>query len=331
MANKKILQSENYQNIWITKIDNSLIIDFKRLEGGVSSDVFKVKTKKKLYCIKRSLPKLRVKKEWLADTKRIKFEYLWLKHCKKIIPNSIPNVYKFSSKNHYLILEYLNENKYKNLKEEFLRKKIDYKIIIKISKDLFKIHKNSTSKNIKKKFSDNSKNFYDLRLDAYFNEVARVHPKLNVKIKKITNNYKINSSTLIHGDFSPKNMLVYNKTIKYIDAETCNYGDPAFDLVYFANHLLIKSIHIPQKKHHFINSYKIFFDTYLGSLELSKRNIFFERCVEMIPIMLLARVDGKSPVEYITKENKKNKIRLLAFKLIENSPKSLNALIKIIK
>ena len=330
MANKKILKSKNYENIWIRKIDNNPIIDFKRLEGGVSSDVFKVKTKKKIYCLKRSLPKLRVEKEWFVDTKRIKYEYLWLKHCKKIIPNSIPNVYKFNNKKNYLILEYLNENKYKNLKTEFLRKKINLKIITKISKDLFKIHKNSTGKNIKERFFNNSKNFYDLRLDAYFREVARVYPELNKKITKIIDNYKINSSTLIHGDFSPKNMLVYNKTIKYIDAETCNYGDPAFDLVFFANHLLIKSIHMPEKKNHFINSYKIFFDTYLNSLELSKRSIFLKRCIEMAPMMLLARIDGKSPVEYIAKKQK-NKIRLLAFELIENSPKSLDELIKIIR
>lgn len=331
MANKSFKKLNNNKEFWINKIDNNPIINFTKLEGGVSSDVYKVETKTKLYCVKRSLPKLRVKKEWFADTKRLKYEYLWLKHCKKIIPQSIPDIYQFSARKDFLVLEYLNEKNYKNFKSMLLNKKIDLKIIIKISKDLFKIHKNSSNKYVKKIFSNNAKNFYDLRLDAYFNEVARVYPKLKNKINNIIKSYKENSSTLVHGDFSPKNMLVYNKTIKYIDAETCNYGDPAFDVVYFANHLLIKSIHIPLKERKFINCYEVFFNTYLNSLKATQKIKFFKRCVKMIPIMLLARVDGKSPVEYITKKKIKKKIRLLAFKLINDPPESLEKMIKILK
>ena len=331
MANKNTTKLNKYKDLWINKIGKEFIIEAIKLEGGVSSDVFKVKTKKNIYCIKRSLPKLRVKKEWLADPKRLKYEYLWLKHCKKIIPKSIPKIYKFSSKKDFLILEYLDEKKYKNYKTELFKNKIDVKIISKISKDLFKIHKHSSSKSIKKIFYKNSKNFYDLRLDAYFNEVARVHPELNIKVKKIIRSYNKNSSTLVHGDFSPKNMLIFKKNIKYIDAETCNYGDPAFDVVFFTNHLLIKSIHIPLKQSEFIKCYKNFFNTYLKLINKNERQKFFKRCIEMIPIMLMARIDGKSPVEYIKKKSIKNKIRLLAFKMINKPPVTLDNLIKYIK
>ena len=72
--------------LWINEINNEKIIDYKRLKGGVSSQVYRVKTNKKIYCVKRSLSKLLVKKDWFADTKRLRYEYLWLKHCKNIIP-----------------------------------------------------------------------------------------------------------------------------------------------------------------------------------------------------------------------------------------------------
>ena len=329
MGNNKTTKSNNkFEKIWINKINNESIINFSMLDGGVSSEVYKVTTKSKIYCIKRSLSKLLVKKDWYADTKRLKYEYLWLKHCSKIIPNNIPKIYKFSSKLDILILEFLDEKKYETLKSKLLNKNIDKKIFVKISKDLFKIHKNSSNDIIKKMFTKNSKNFYDLRLDAYFNEVGRVYPFLNNKIKKIIKDYKKNSSTLVHGDFSPKNMLIYKKNIKYIDAETCNFGDPVFDVVFFSNHLLIKSIHIPNKKKQFIEAYKIFFQTYIKSIKLYHRENFMNRSIEMIPIMLLARIDGKSPVEYITKKNIKNKIRSLSFKLLSNPPTSLKNLLK---
>lgn len=322
---------ENKQKIWINRINNEEIIKYTKLDGGVSSDVYKVKTKSKYFCIKRSLPKLKVEKEWFADTKRLKYEYLWLKYCKKIIPNSIPKIYEFNEKKDYLILEYLDDNKYVNLKSILLKKNININIINKISKNLFKIHDKSSNRYIKKIFTGNNKNFYDLRLDAYFNEVARVHPILKKVIKNIIQSYKKNSSTLVHGDFSPKNMLIYNKTIKYIDAETCNFGDPAFDVVYFANHLMIKSIHMPARKNIFLKYYKIFFTTYLNNLKNSERDFFYDRCIKMIPIMLLARIDGKSPVEYIIKKSIKNKIRKISFRLIKHPPKSINNLIELIK
>ena len=320
--------NKNIKDFWIKKINNQSIISFEELKGGVSSDVYKVKTSENTYCVKRSVPKLRVKKEWYADTKRLKYEFFWLSHCKKIIPNRIPYVYNFIQKKDYLILEYFNNKKFDTLKSHLLNKKIEKKIIIKISKDLFKIHKESSTNTIKKKFINNSKNFYDLRLDAYFNELARVYPKLKKKVKNVLISYEKNSSTLVHGDFSPKNILVSDNKIKYIDAETSNFGDPAFDVVFFSNHLLIKSIFIPSKKKEFINCYKKFFYTYLSSLKKSDKPNFFNRCAIMIPLMLLARIDGKSPVEYIVKDKIKNKIRLLSFRLIKETPNNLENLIK---
>ena len=250
--------------LWINEINNEKIIDYKRLKGGVSSQVYRVKTNKKIYCVKRSLSKLLVKKDWFADTKRLKYEYYWLRHCKKIIPKSIPNILQFNAKKDFLILEYLDEKKYDTLKSHLLKKDINLKIIKKISKDIFKIHKESSGLKIKKKFKDNFKNFYDLRLDAYFNEVGRVYPKLKLNIKHIIKSYKKNSSTLVHGDFSPKNILIYKNNVKYIDAETSNYGDPVFDIVFFSNHLLIKSIHMPYMKDKFLKAYIIFIKTYLS-------------------------------------------------------------------
>ena len=316
--------------LWINKINNEKIIDFKRLEGGVSSEVYKVKTKKNFYCLKRSLSKLLVEKEWFADTKRLKYEYYWLIHCKKIIPRSIPKVFQFSSKNDFLILEYLDEKKYNTLKSKLLKKIVNLKIIKKISKDIYKIHNESSNSKTKKKFDENFKNFYDLRLDAYFNEVGRVYPNLKIKIKNIIRSYRENSSTLVHGDFSPKNILVYKNNVKYIDAETCNYGDPVFDVVFFLNHLLIKSIHMPQMKKKILEAYKIFFDTYIKLIKKNQREGFINRYLEMMPIMLLARVDGKSPVEYIKKKIVKNKIKLLSFTLMDKKLKTIEQIIKIV-
>ena len=83
--------------LWLERINQEKIIEYKRLEGGVSSEVYKVITKKNIYCIKRSLNKLLVKKEWIVDQKRIYFEYLWLNHCRKILKhNTVKSIWRTS-------------------------------------------------------------------------------------------------------------------------------------------------------------------------------------------------------------------------------------------
>jgi len=316
--------------LWLKYFKNEKITSYKKLKGGVSSEVYKIKTSKNIYCIKRSLKKLLVKKDWYADTSRIKYEYLWLKHCKNFIPNSVPKLYYYNDKEKYFSLEYFDERKFRTLKELFFKRLINKDVIKKISLDLQTIHLKSANIPTKKIFSNNNKNFYDLRLDAYFNEIGRVHVNLQNHVRLINKNYYKFSTTLVHGDFSPKNILVNNKTIKIIDAETCNFGDPVFDLVFFTNHLLIKSLIIPEIKEKLLESYLYFYNIYFSNLKNNEIESYLKRIIKMTPIMLLARVDGKSPVEYIHKKNIKDKIRQKSMQLINTRIKNLKDIVKII-
>ena len=319
-----------HKAIWLDTINQEKIIQYKKLAGGVSSEVYHVRTNKNNYCIKRSLKRLLVKKKWIANTNRIKFEYLWLKHCQNILKRNIPNTYEFNDKKKYIVMEYLKTSQYKTLKQLYFKRIININTIKLISKHLYKIHSNSSNYKTKKTFEGNYKNFYDLRLDPYFNEVGRVYPKYKEYIKKINENYIKNSSTLVHGDFSPKNILVDKNKIIYLDAECCNFGDPVFDLVFFTNHLLIKSIFLRDKSQEFIKLYLSFYKEYLSNLSTKNFNSYIDRIIKMTPIMLLSRIDGKSPVEYIIKENIKNIIRKKSFLLLDGKINSLNDIIKVI-
>ena len=316
--------------LWLDSINKEKIVKYKKLEGGVSSEVYYVKTNKNEYCIKRSLKKLLVKKDWIANTNRIKFEYYWLNHCRNILNKNIPKTYEFNNKKKYIVMEYLNNSKYKTLKELYFKKIINLNTIRLISKHLYKIHSKSNNYKTKILFKGNRNNFNDLRLDPYFNEVGRVYPKYKKYVKDLNKNYLINSSTLVHGDFSPKNILIGKNKIVYLDAECCNFGDPIFDLVFFSNHLLLKSIFIKDKSKEFIKSYIIFYKEYLKNLNAEKSKLYIDRIIKMTPIMMLARIDGKSPVEYIKSKKIKNTIRNKSFLLLERNINSLNDIVRII-
>ncbi len=318
------------KGLWLETVNQNKILNYKKLRGGVSSEVYKIVTKDYIYCIKRSLKKLLVKKKWLADQSRIYYEFLWLNHCREILKKNIPKTYDFNKKNKYIIMEYFDDKKFKTLKELYFKKNINLNTIKTISNHLYKIHSQSSNIKTKNIFKKNNRNFYDLRLDPYFNEVARVYPKLINNVKQINNDYKRNAITLVHGDFSPKNILVSKNRIIYLDAECCNYGDPVFDLVFFSNHLLIKSIYLKENQKKFLRAFKSFYYFYLKNLNEKDKENYLKRILNMTPIMLLARVDGKSPVEYIKSKKLKNILREKSFKMINNKLFNLNSVIKII-
>ena len=54
-----------------------------------------------------------------------------------------------------------------------------------------------------------------------------------------------NKRALVHGDVSPKNILVGPAGPVFLDAECAWYGDPAFDLAFCLNHLLLKCVWTP--------------------------------------------------------------------------------------
>ena len=102
-----------------------------------------------------------------------------------------------------------------------------------------------------------------------------------------------------------------------MDAETANYGDPSFDIVSLINHLIIKLLFVNKNKKNFVLALKKIFNTYHSNVTWEEKQDIIKRSLALLPLMMLARVDGKSPVEYIKNNNEKNKLRRIALDLIK--------------
>jgi aminoglycoside phosphotransferase (APT) family kinase protein len=116
----------------------------------------------------------------------------------------------------------------------------------------------------------------------------------------------------VHGDVSPKNILVGPAGPVILDAECAWYGDPAFDVAFCLNHLLLKSVWQPKLKRKLMDAFEAFVSTYLSAIDWEDRTVFEERAAALLPALMLARVDGKSPAEYLNSEGDRNLIRRFA-------------------
>src|SRR5439155_4136905 len=165
--------------------------------------------------------------------------------------------------------------------------------------------------------------FFDIRLDPYLLATARRHHDLAPMLEALVETTRRTKRTLVHGDVSPKNILVGAHGPVLLDAECAWWGDPAFDLAFCLNHLLLKCLWHPPATLPLLSAFDALLETYLETVDWEPRGALEQRASALLPGLLLARVDGKSPVEYITYESNRDVVRLVARELLQRPVEQL--------
>ena len=297
-----------------------------KITDGVSSDIWHVKTaKEKEFCIKRALAKLTVKEDWYAPVNRSNFEAIYFKYCKKIAPDNFPKVLGHDNKKFILAIEWYNPKQFEVWKKKLFNKNIELKDAENVSNLLLEKHKNFFNKKIYKIKFSNDNTFHSIRIEPYILFTSKKYPQFNKQFSKVAKSLLKNKKTLIHGDFSPKNILINANKPVILDAETACWGDPVFDLAFCNNHLLLKSLLQNGLGNKFLHLSFNFISNYIKKITWEEKKDFTDRLFDIIPLLLLARVDGKSPVEYFNLKQK-NRTRALAKEILNTKIKSLKQL-----
>lgn len=287
-----------------------------RLAGGVSSDIWRVDLNTKTICVKRALPSLKVAAEWQAPVIRNQYEWEWLNFVHRKFPYLVPEPLAHDPQSQILAMEFLPADQYPLWKTELLAFRIDPRVASQIGQQLGKIHAASAGvDSVKQTFATDSI-FYALRIEAYLVVTAERHPDLRDTILEIADTLGKTHLALAHGDVSPKNILVGPRGPIFLDAECAWYGDPAFDVAFCLNHLLLKCVVLPKSTTGLLACLEQFIEGYFNEINWESQEEFERRCARILPVLSLARIDGKSPVEYIINEDLKTRVRKTARDLI---------------
>lgn len=310
-------------------LNPKLKFEYIKITDGVSSDIWYVKTEKGFeFCIKRALKKLSVKEDWFAPISRSNFEVSYFKACQNISSKSFPKILGHDKNKYILAMEWFNPEKYILWKKKLLDISFETKEGYSISNILYKKHSFFHNKlNYKKEF-ENDKTFYDIRIEPYILFTSKSYPEYANFFIDTAKSLVFNKKTLIHGDFSPKNILIGADFPIILDAETACWGDPIFDLAFCNNHMILKSIlNFTYKKKYILLS-KEFIETYINRINWEEKISFTDRFLKLIPLLILARLDGKSPIEYYQDKHVK-KARALGLKILDNKVKNINSFFSI--
>jgi len=289
------------------------------LTGGVSSDIWKVELRSGPVCVKRALARLRVAQVWEAPVERNRYEWLWMETAARIAPGSAPRVLAHDDAGVFA-MEFLDGARHPLWKNELRAGRADPAFAANVGGTLARIHAATAGDaGVAAAFATDA-GFHAIRLEPYLLATAQRHPDLAPALRSLAECTAATRAALVHGDVSPKNILVAPRGPVFLDAECAWYGDPAFDLAFCLNHLLLKCLWVPRAARAFLACFDALGAAYLGV----HHPIGLEaRAASLLPGLLLARIDGKSPVEYVTEEAQKDRVRRVARALLEHPPATL--------
>ena len=293
------------------------------LTGGVSSDIWRVDLPGRSICVKRALPKLKVQADWHAPVDRNAYEWAWLNFAARAVPDNVPHPLAQDAEAGLFAMSYLDPADHPVWKQQLMAGKIDAATASQVGRVLGLLHASSADNEQLAREFDSGENFYALRLEPYLVECSRKHPSVAAQLIALVDRTATTRRALVHGDVSPKNILVGPKGPVLLDAECAWYGDPAFDVAFCLNHLLLKSIPVPTGDASLRRAFQAFVEAYFAHVDWEPADDLDRRAAALLPGLLLARADGKSPVEYLRGSEDRERIRMVALPLLERDSSHL--------
>ena len=286
------------------------------LAGGVSSDLWRVDLPGRSLCVKRALARLRVAAEWEAPVSRNAYEWAWMRFASRQRPDSVPELLAHDAEAGLFAMAYLPPARYPMWKAQLLGGEVEPATAAAVGGVLGILHAASAGDAAVAAEFATDDNFHALRIEPYLLATAAAHPGLGDALQGLADRTAGTRLALVHGDVSPKNILVGPRGPVLLDAECAWYGDPAFDLAFCVNHLLLKSLVVPGRRGELLKSARVLTEEYLRCVDWEPRPAVEERAATLLPALLLARVDGKSPVEYLTDDRHPLFVRTVASALL---------------
>ena len=295
------------------------------LQGGVASDIWRVDVPTRSLCVKRALGTLKVAAHWQGPTRRNAYEWAWICYASRHVPGAVPAPLVHDAAFGMFAMEFLDPAAYPNWKQLLLQGTADSGTAAAVAMRLAQLHGASAADAEVAAAFPTSEIFFAIRLEPYLLATAQRHPDIAVQLHALADRTAAARIALVHGDVSPKNILVGPDGPVFLDAECAWFGDPAFDAAFCLNQLLLKCLARPVSRCDYLDCFAAFTDTYLSAASWEPSADLEGRAASLLPALLLARVDGKSPVEYVTSEAAKALVRTTARALIVAAPTRLAA------
>lgn len=301
------------------------------LAGGVSNDVVVVRRGGRAFVVKRALPRLRVAEVWEASEERSYTEAAALRWAHGVAPAAVPGVVAIDRERHVLVIE-LAPARYGNLKQELLTGDVRPDVGTRLGALLAAWHVASASDPAVLAEFDDQEAFGQLRVTPFYTVAAERNPAAAAALAALVERMASTRVSLVHGDFSPKNILaepLVGGGLWVIDWEVAHTGDPVFDVAFLLHHLICKMLVRPDRRDDLQATAANFVQNYSNRTRAELGALDARYLLAHTGALVLARVDGKSPVDYLSAPQR-GAARALALRVLHEAPEGLDELWRMI-
>ncbi len=293
------------------------------LGGGVSNVVLTVDAGPHHWVVKQSLPRLRVEREWRATQERTVHEARGLAIAASLTPRAVPRVVHLDPQRFVLVIERAPDGML-DWKGRLLGGDVDPGVALTLGQLLGRWHLATAADPGSLASVDHPEAFEQLRVTPYHRAAAAALPPCAPAIGAVVAAMAERRICLVHGDFSPKNVLTGPEGTWVIDFEVAHRGDPDFDVAFLLCHLMCKFVHLPGSRAALADAGRAFLAAYCETV--GTPGWFAPDChrAAHLGALLLARVDGASPAEYLDAADRST-VRRLGAQILAEPPDELDA------
>lgn len=279
-------------------INDGSKIEVEEISGGVSNVVLGIRDQDSDLVLKQALAELRVEANWVVDQRRAIVEARAIELYHSISPKVVPRLLDSDPEKFTLTMQRAPRSS-RVWKSELLAGNIDHEIGAKLGRILAGWHSEyAQSKEIQDAFAEDNL-FEQLRISPFYREISLKNPPLVTKLSKLIAELKEEKSTIVHGDFSPKNFLVDKDNAVYVlDFEVAHYGNPVFDLAFTLAHLLCKFFRTDSKSEE--AALKFTAQSFVTAYSAVSGGPLPKSLALHTAALALSRVEGKSRVDYLS-------------------------------
>jgi 5-methylthioribose kinase len=244
--------------------------------------------------VKKALAKLKVEAEWLSDPARSAVEVAAIHAFGELIgPQYVPQVLWTKVDENSFAMR-LVDPRLRNWKRDLLDGRVDLKTARRAGELIGSAHGASQQRtDLRRLFADRTY-FHQLRVEPFFYKVATQVPALDGPIRSIVEVMETRQSALVHGDYSPKNILADGPEIVILDFEVAHWGDPRFDVGFCASHMILKSYRRGVRQGALLEAVREF----LAGYAEQGPDIDDDDLVRITGCLIMARFKGSSPIDY---------------------------------
>jgi aminoglycoside phosphotransferase (APT) family kinase protein len=274
----------------------------RNLTGGISNRTVLVERPTgEAWVLKQALAKLRVPVDWFSNPERVHCEALGLRWLAELAPAGTTTAFVFEDHEHHLLAMQAVPQPHDNWKSLLLAGQLVEKHVEQFGRLLGTIHRNAYACREEAALAFDDRSYFEsLRLEPYYSYAAAQVPAAAPFVEALLVETRARRLTLVHGDYSPKNILIYQGQLILLDHEVIHFGDPAFDLGFSLTHLLSKAHHVYRQRRAFAAAANHYWSVYRQTVgDLSWASDLEPHVVRHTLACLLARVAGRSTLEYL--------------------------------